>query len=129
MLDNYPRVTVMDAGDDTGLHLAVAANPWRRIKGLLGQRLVPEDSGLLITPCSSIHCIGMSVTIDVVYVSRRNPDGFRRVLAIETVSPGRIGHSPRHANSVLELSEGAAERHGIRVGDQLALVRVGGGCR
>jgi uncharacterized membrane protein (UPF0127 family) len=129
MLDKYPRVTVMDAWEDTGLHLAVAANPWRRIKGLLGQKFVPEDSGLFITPCSSIHCIGMSVTIDVVYVSRRNPDGFRKVLGIETVSPGRIGHSPRHANSVLELSEGAAERHDIRVGDQLALVRDGGGYR
>lgn len=129
MLDKYPRVTVMDSGEDTGLHLAVAANPWRRIKGLLGQRFVPEDSGLFITPCSSIHCIGMSVTIDVVYVSRRDGRGVRRVLGIETVSPGRIGHSPRHTSSVLELSEGAAERHGIRVGDQLALVRVGGGYR
>lgn len=40
-----------------------------RLRGLLGRQLAP-DGGLMLTPCSCIHTIGMRYAIDAVYLDR-----------------------------------------------------------
>ena len=56
-----------------------------RLRGLLG-RTLQEDGGLLLTPCSAIHTIGMRYAIDAIYLDRQG-----RVLRIdEAVKPGAV---------------------------------------
>jgi hypothetical protein len=39
--------------------VAVADRWWPRFRGLLGRDRLPEGEGLLLTPCRSIHMLGM----------------------------------------------------------------------
>jgi uncharacterized membrane protein (UPF0127 family) len=96
----------------------VARSFWSRLKGLIGVRHLPEGDGLLSEPCNSVHCLFMSIPIDVLYV---NPD--HRVVALDPeMRPWAIGRIHRRARYVIELPAGTIARSGTRVGDQL---RVG----
>jgi uncharacterized membrane protein (UPF0127 family) len=84
------------------------------MKGLLGRTSLDADEGLLIRPTSSIHMFFMRFPIDAVFLDRD--------LAVRKVVPGlkpwRIAFA-RGAKSVVELSAGAAAKHGIEPGDHL----------
>lgn len=93
----------------------VADTYFRRLKGLLGRPTLAADEGLLITPCRSIHTIGMYFAIDVVFLSA---DG--QVVAIEEgMVPFRVGKYHRNAEMALELAAGRVREMGVEVGDQL----------
>ncbi len=96
----------------------VANNVWTRFVGLMGVKDLPAGDGMLITPCSSVHCMWMRIPIDVVYLDKAD-----RVVGIDhALKPWRIGHFYRGAHHVLELPAGAARATDTRVGDQLQLV-------
>ena len=98
----------------------VAARFWPRLKGLLGTRgLLPGD-GLLITPCSSVHMLGMRYAIDVLYL-----DGQDRVVGIDhALAPGHIGGWHRGARYVIELPAGTCQAAGVAAGDRVAVDAV-----
>ena len=48
----------------------VADNSWTRFIGLIGVKELPEGYGLLIDPCKGVHCMFMSIPIDVLYVDQ-----------------------------------------------------------
>ena len=56
----------------------VADNFWTRLRGLIGVRSLPDGEGMVIKPCNSVHCMFMSIPIDVVYVDKQH-----RVVAVE----------------------------------------------
>ena len=94
----------------------VAASFITRLRGLLGRKHIPAGSGLLLQPCSSIHCFGMQFPIDAIFLDRHH-----RVITIrENLSPGSWA-SQDLAYSVLELGAGEAGKHKIAVGEQLRL--------
>ncbi len=93
----------------------VADNFFTRLRGLIGVRELAPGDGLWIKPCSSIHCMFMSIPIDVLYL-----DKGQRVVGIDrNVRPWRMGHFYRKVHSVVELPIGALDRSTVAVGDQL----------
>lgn len=103
----------------TGAVLATAARRansfWTRFLGLMGAPGLPEGGGLLIVPCSSVHCFGMKFTIDVLFLSREG-----EVLHVmPEMAPGRVSPIVRKARAVLELPAGAIAASGTVVGDRL----------
>lgn len=95
-----------------------ARSYFARLRGLLG-RTLQEGGGLLLTPCSAIHTIGMGYAIDAVYLDRHGC-----VLRIDdSLKPGRILPPQRGARHVLELSDGCAKRRMICIGDKLEVMR------
>lgn len=105
----------------SGAALATAArradNFWTRFKGLMGVRELPAGEGLLIVPCNSVHCFGMKIPIDVVFLSR---DG--EVLHLmPDMAPGKVSPIVRKARAVLELPAGTIAATDTRVGDRLDL--------
>ena len=97
------------------IHGRVADNPWTRLRGLIGVGHLPEGDGLLIKPCKGVHCMFMSIPIDVVYVSRDD-----RVVGVdEQMAPWRMGRLYRQSRYVLELPAGTIARSGTQVGDAL----------
>ena len=96
---------------------AVAATPWRRLKGLLGRTGLDADEGLLIRPTSSIHMFFMRFPIDAVFLDRELV--VRKVVA--DLKPWRVAVA-RGAKSVVELPAGAASRRAIAPGDRLTIV-------
>ena len=93
----------------------VANNMWTRFVGLMGERNLPQGDGMIIIPCSSVHCMFMAIPIDVVYVNREH-----KVVAIDhALQPWRIGSLHRGVHYVLELPAGTARATGTAAGDQL----------
>lgn len=87
---------------------------WRRFKGLLFTKSFVCGQGILIKPCSSIHTIGMSYCIDILFV-----DGKDRV--VKTV----VGMKPYGIAScagsvyVIEVPIGTVKRTGTQIGDKV----------
>lgn len=99
---------------ETLAHAWNANRYFTRLRGLLGRTLA-EDGGLLLSPCNSIHTIGMRYAIDAVYLDRNGV-----VLRVDHALPsGRIWPLQRGARRVLELPAGFASAHEIRPQDRL----------
>lgn len=95
-----------------------------RARGLMFVGDLPQNSGLLIDPCSSIHMFFMRIPLDVLYVDRNDVV----VRAQRGIRPWRIG--PLHTRSaayVIELPVGTIERSQTQVGDRLAMRDVPSG--
>lgn len=102
------EVTLVDKG-------RVAKNAWARFKGLIGVKHLPAGDGLLILPCNSVHCMWMSIPIDVLYCSRDH-----RVVAMdEQLRPWRIGSLHKGVHYVVELPAGTIAGTGTAAGDVL----------
>lgn len=89
---------------------------WHRLRGLLFRpRLAADGSeGLLLSPCSSIHTIGMTYPLDVVFL-----DAAGVVLGVrENVRPWRA-RGQLGAKSTLEFHAGALRILRIGQGDVL----------
>lgn len=108
-VENVTRDTVLV---DDG---RVANTYWTRLKGLIGVRELDPGDGLMILPSNSIHCMFMSIPIDVLYVDRDD-----RIVAMDPeMKPWRIGRLYRRSRYVLELPAGTLARTNTAVGDQL----------
>jgi len=92
--------------------VSIADSFLTRFRGLMLRKSLEPSEGLLLENCSSIHCMFMRFTIDVVYLS----DDYY-VIAVETVKPWRLGGIHRHVQHVLEVPEGAAKA--LKPGDKL----------
>lgn len=99
-----------------------ARSPWARLRGLLGDAVLPPGHGLLLERCRAVHTVGMRRAIDVVFLSA---DGavvdLRRGLGA-----GRVAVCGRAA-SVLELAAGDAWRLGLWTGCRVRCVDAEGG--
>ena len=96
----------------------LANNFFTRLRGLVGVKHLPAGEGLLIQPCNQVHCMFMSIPIDVVYIGNDE-----RVLAVDTaMRPWAMGRLVRGAKRVLELPAGTVATTGTKVGDQLQII-------
>lgn len=93
---------------------------WTRLKGLIGVSSLSEGDGLLITGSKGVHCMFMSIPIDVVYVGKDD-----RVVAIDQeMKPWSIGRIYRKSHHVIELPAGTAARTRTKIGDRLQIKRL-----
>lgn len=92
--------------------LEVAASYRARTRGLLGRDGI--EGAMLLTPAASVHTFRMRFAIDVAYLDRR-----LRVIALTTMTPGRLGLPRLRARHVLEAEAGAMAGWGLRVGSSL----------
>lgn len=90
----------------------IAATFWRRLKGLLGTRVLPDGEALIITPCSSVHTFGMKYAIDVVFAGK---DGCI-LKTVHMMEPGRMA-ACAGSSYVVELPAGTLDRTGTHKGD------------
>jgi uncharacterized membrane protein (UPF0127 family) len=97
--------------------VTLATSMWSRFWGLMGKKALPNDRGLLIDPCSSIHMFFMRFPLDVVFLD----DEGRVTKVVEGIGPWRmaLGGGGKKA---LELAVGAASAASVEVGDELAVV-------
>ncbi len=96
-------------------HGRVAADPWTRLRGLMGRRTFSAGDGLLLHGEQAIHTFGMFFPIDIVYL-----DSERRVLrAQRAMAAARIGPIVRGTRDILELPTGTLAATHTREGDEL----------
>ncbi|MCL1080168.1 DUF192 domain-containing protein [Parashewanella spongiae] len=92
----------------------IANTPWLRLRGLLGRPSLNNDQAMLISPCYSVHTIGMRYSLDIVYLNSQN-----QVLRIKkNLKPFRAS-ACKGAAKVLELAAGGIKNKNINIGDIL----------
>ncbi|WP_167320785.1 DUF192 domain-containing protein [Psychrobacter lutiphocae] len=71
-----------------------------RLKGLLFTKSLESDECILISPCTSIHTIGMLYSINIIFLDK---DDF--VISVKNkVRPNRICLAPPKTKKVIELA-------------------------
>ncbi len=81
----------------------------------MGRDSLPPGEALLLTPCKSIHTLGMKFPIDVLFLSR----DYVVVGKTEKIPPNRFSSFFWRAASALELTEGTISVTDTRVGDRV----------
>jgi uncharacterized protein len=92
---------------------AVAAQPWARLRGLIGRPSLCESEGLLLLGTKAIHTMGMRFAIDVVFLDE---DG-RALHLLHAFKPSQISPLVVRSAMVLELPAGTLDRTKTKVGD------------
>jgi uncharacterized membrane protein (UPF0127 family)/protein-S-isoprenylcysteine O-methyltransferase Ste14 len=85
-----------------------------RMKGLLGRAELPAGDAILLRPASSVHTAFMRFPIDVVFLDKEHC--VTKIAA--NLRPWRTA-AARHAETVVELAAGEAERRNLKVGDRI----------
>ena len=86
-----------------------------RLLGLAGRKRLGAGCGILVSPSSGVHTIGMRFAIDVVALNKS-----QTVTKIwHRMQPFRMTNISFRTCSVLELAAGEADRLQIEVGDRL----------
>ena len=97
------------------LKMIVADSFILRLRGLMFHKILPSATGLLLTPCNSVHMCFMCFAIDVIYIDKE----FNIIKIVNNLRPW-IGLSMCNtAWAVLEMTAGEAERCGLEVGKKL----------
>ncbi|HJV70300.1 DUF192 domain-containing protein [Ideonella sp.] len=89
---------------------------WSRAIGLLATASLDDSCGLWITPCASVHTLGMRYPIDVVFLRR---DG-TVIKMVSNLRPWRAAACAGAAVAV-ELRAGSIKQFGLRLGMAIAL--------
>ena len=112
------KTTVLTTTDGTIVceRCSVAANPFARMRGLLGRSSLASGEGILLRPAASVHTGFMRFAIDVVFLDRE-----LNVLRIVARLAPWCTAARRKAHSVLELPAGECERRGLNEGDRIEL--------
>lgn len=99
---------------ESGLSIFCADDFWNRTRGLLGRPPLNSGEGFWITPCNSVHTLGMTYCLDLIYLDR----SLRIVSQRVSVRPWQASWC-RQAYSVVELPEGELGRLGWQVGERV----------
>jgi uncharacterized protein len=97
------------------MHVCVCESGVERARGLLLRPRPDRHTAFLLKPCSSVHTMGMTYAIDIVFC-----DASGTILRIQPdVRPWRIvRHS--EADTVWELRAGVTESLGWQEGDRIS---------
>lgn len=87
-----------------------------RFLGLMGKKVLPDATGLIIEPCNSVHCFFMRFPIDVIFVDSDD----RVVHIIPAMKPGRISPIVRKAKYVIESNAHTLSEK-LRIGDAISV--------
>ena len=99
-----------------GSNIQVADTWASRLRGYVGRPAPAEGEGLLLSPCTGIHTLGMGFSIDVLFL-----DDEGKVLdLIPALRPWRRSRRVSDARYVLELPTGTIKATGTDVGDVLS---------
>lgn len=91
------------------------ANSFRKqLVGLIGTREM-KDYGMYFPYCNWIHTFFMSLPIDVIYL-----DSKMKIKKIDhELKPWRLAMPVFSATSVVEVEAGFAQKHNLKIGEEL----------
>lgn len=112
------EVRLYKKGAMHSLRVRIADSFLHRFLGLMGRRLLPENEGLLITPCNSVHMCFMRFSIDVVYLVPEL-EGYRIVKIVTNLQPWLGLSACWKAKCTLEMAAGSVAKYNLKKDDIL----------
>lgn len=97
--------------------LRIADTFYARFRGLMGRPSIPENAGLMIKPCNSVHCFFMKFPIDVIFLDKDD----RVVHIAGSMKPGSISPVVKRAKYVIEANSMTLSGN-IMIGDKIKVV-------
>lgn len=97
-------------------HVEFARTRRERRRGLLGRDGLSAGSALVLTPCNTIHTVGMRFPLDVAFVDRHG----RVRHIVRNLPPTRISVCFT-AKSTIECAAGQLGEDALRVGDRVTM--------
>lgn len=88
---------------------------FKRLRGLIGRKNLPQGYGLMIVPCNSIHMLFMKFDIDAIFIDKN----FVIKKIVENVKTWTGLAFCFGAWAVVEVSAGEASRLNLAVGQKL----------
>jgi len=97
--------------------VTVADSLLKRLKGLLGKKEFPPGKALIITPCNSIHTFFMHLTIDALFVDKKN----KVIKTFSSLKPFRLTRIYSKAKFVIELPANTIRSASVNENDTLII--------
>jgi len=88
---------------------------WRRLIGLMGKPELEENSGIILTPCNSVHTLFMRFPIDVIFLNNK----LEVLLIKQNLRPWSISPIVANAKYVLEVNAGKTLASHTEIGDSI----------
>lgn len=109
------RVVNRTRGTELGRSIRLSDTLIGRLRGFLFRGRPAAGEGLLLSPCSGVHMVGVTFPLDVIFI-----DDAGRVVALYPGLPP-MGRTRIHgmASHALELPSGSISRTRTEVGDRL----------
>ena len=99
------RLVTADTGVSVLSNLEIANTFWKRLVGLQFRRSLPPGTGLLLSPCSSIHTCFMRFPVDIVMLDKNNVV----IGTLKNLRPWRFALCNRGTRRVIELNPGSVD--------------------
>jgi uncharacterized membrane protein (UPF0127 family) len=99
------RLVDVDTGVCVLNHLEIANTFWTRLVGLQFRRSISPGTGLLLSPCSSLHTCFMRFPIDIVMLDDNNVV----VGTLKNIRPWRLAFCNRGTRRVIEVPPGSVD--------------------
>ncbi len=109
-------ISLKGSAADNQLEISVAETFFTRLRGLLGTKSLPENKGILLCGCNSVHMLGMRYALDIVYLDQAGVI----VKLVENLKPWQVSCC-REATDTLEVNSGIIRRCRWKVGERLKL--------
>ncbi|OOM80581.1 hypothetical protein CLPUN_12470 [Clostridium puniceum] len=89
-----------------------------RLKGLMFEKRLEDNTAMFIYPCNSVHTYFMKFSLDILFVSKE----FKVLHLVENMKPGNISCFVRKSMGVLELPAGTIKKTNTKKGDFLHMI-------
>jgi len=105
----------------------VADTAGKKIRGLSGRESLGEREGMIFIYSKpgrpGFWMKGMEFPIDIVWIKEEKVVGITENMAPESFWKGKIFYPPETADMVLEIKAGEVEKSGIKIGDEVKIVK------
>ncbi len=109
----------MEFIEGTTLEIRRADTFLKRFKGLMFRSRSPENWGLLLEPCQSIHMFNMRFSLDIVVLDEQGV-----IIALyRELKPGKVTPHHKNAQSFIELKSGTIDQHTFSLGQQIQFIK------
>lgn len=95
----------------------LARSFFKRLKGLLGYKLLGPKQGMILLPSNSVHTFFMHFPIDILFVDKNN----KVIMAISSLKPFSLTPICWRSKYIIELPAGVIQSTSTEKGDALAL--------
>ena len=93
---------MLQQGSELLPQVLMTETSWERMRGLLGHGSLPIETGMLFSPCGSLHTLGMRFALYIVYFDVN----WQVLRIVRNLKPWQFSFGGWRARAALEMQSG-----------------------